>query len=494
MRVIQRSDLTGWRRELLDAAMRAAETANCDYSHYPVGAAARIRTPGGEERIVEGNNYELATYRSVCAERHALHRAYAEHSIIGDNGAVRPEVSAVAVYCAVAAAPQQPCGDCRQALHEVNPDIEVIAASGPGHGGEVHDTRVTLTTVRALLPHGFEALSLDGKLALGDASVIDAHGLEQHVVHLPKPGELRTAAATRPALLEGVRHLILVGSPRRARRIARLAHESYGAVRDADGSCYCDLMVPGYDESGREYAVYGIELPGGARVAVASHGIGKAGVEIVLSELPALIASIQGGEAPRLRGAVRCGTRGTLSRVPPGAVALSTRCSDETLASIDPSGEWLDLLRAAGRGRGMTVVADSEIDARGEDWGEPTSVLAEGPGISTSFFWQGQARPLYRAGESAIPEDVQSLERRERAALLAGWAAAGIRWIEMEDYTVLRIAEMCGIPAVSLGAILGQRRRADGSFQLAYSKQALALSELIPAQLALEAILADSPR
>lgn len=491
MRIIRRRDLTGWRRELLEAAESASATANCDYSHYPVGAAARIKTPAGEELTVLGNNYELATYRSVCAERHALHRAYAEHSVVGDNGNLRPEVTAVAVYCQVAAAPQQPCGDCRQALHEVNPDIEVIAASGPGRDG-THDPRVTLTTVRELLPHGFEIPSLDGELALGEASVIDPEGPEHYVVHLPKPGELKDAASSRPALLEGVRHLILVGSPRRARRIARLAHESYGALRDAEASCYCDLTAPGRDESGREYAVYGIELPGGARVAVASHGVGKAGVEIVLSELPALIAVIQGGEAPRIRGAIRCGTRGTLSQVPPGAVALSTRCSDESLASIEPSPAWLDLLRAAADERGMRRVADDEIDARADGgWGEPTTVLAEGPGLSTSFFWHGQARPLYRAGDVRPPEDIVALERRERAALLSRWTAAGVRWIEMEDFTVLRVAEMCGIPAASLGAVLAQRRRADGKFQTDYSHQALVSSELIPAELALEAILAD---
>ncbi|MCP3961865.1 MAG: hypothetical protein GY719_28825 [bacterium] len=491
MRTIQREDLEGWRRELLDAARGAAETAHCDYSHYPVGAAVRIKTPAGEERIVTGNNYELATFRSVCAERHAIHQAYAEHSVAGEDGLVRPEVTAVAVYCAVSAAPQQPCGDCRQALHEVNPDIEVIAAAGPGSDGTL-DPRVTLTTVRALLPHGFEVESLAGELAGSDSGSRDARELEQFVLHLPKPGELKTAATSRPELLAGVRHLLVVGSPRRARRIARLAHEELGARRNAESSCYCDLTVPGRDESGREYAVYGVELPGGAKVAVASHGVGKAGVEIVLSELPALIAMIQGGEAPDLRAAIRCGTRGTLSQVPPAAIALSTRCHDESLAPIDPSAAWLDKIRAAAAERGMTRVADDEIDSHGDDWGDPTTVLAEGPGISTSFFWHGQGRPLYRAGEGRVAGEVRAFERRERAALLSQWTSAGVRWIEMEDFTVLRIAEMCGIPAVSLGAVLGQRRRPDGRFQLAYDKKALETSELIPAELALAAIRADS--
>ena len=484
MRIIQRDQLTGWRRELLEAAEQAAATANCDYSHYPVGAALTIRTPAGEERVVPGNNYELATYRSVCAERHALHRAYAEYTEIGDDGPIRPEVTAVAVYCAVGAGPQQPCGDCRQALHEVNPDIEVISASGPGRQGD-HDPRVTLTTVRALLPHGFEAASLDGELSVGAAGVRDPQGIEPYVVHLPKPAELKADAAERAALLEGVTHLILVGSSRRAQRIAELAHQRYGARRGVEASCYCDYSVPGRNESGREYAVYGIEMPGGVKLAAASHGIGKAGVEILLSELPALIALSQGDEAPDIRGAIRCGTRGTLSPTPPGAIALSTSCRDESQASIEPSADWLERIRAVGRERSMTRVVDAEIDRR-DDWPEPATVLAEGPGISTSFFWHGQGRPLYRAdGNSA---SVGDLERRHRAALLQRWTAAGVRWIEMEDYTVLRIAEMVGIPAVTLGAVLAQRRAADGSYQTDYDKRALA-SELVPAELAIEAIL-----
>ncbi len=488
MRIIQRDDLTGWRRDLLEAAKQASITANCNYSHYPVGAAVKIRTPAGEERVVVGNNYELATYRSICAERHAIHRAYADHTVIGPSGPIRPEVTAVAVYCAVAAAPQQPCGDCRQALHEVNPEIEVIAAAGPGRDGNAHDSRVTLTTVRSLLPHGFDVSSLLEDLKPGQQRIVDAEGLEQHVVHLPKPDDLKGDAARRTALLEGVRHLIVVGSPSRARRIAELAHQNYGARRDAAASCYCDLTVPGRDESGREYVVYGVEMPG-AKIAVASHGIGKAGVEIVLSELPALIALIQGA-APELRGVLRCGTRGTLSQVPPGAIALSTRCHDELLAPIEPSSDWLERLRNASHARGMTRVADADVDAYGE-WSSPGTVLVEGAGISTSFFWHGQSRPIYRASETGRSEHTRSLEQRQRAEQLTRWHAAGVRWIEMEDYTVLRVAEMCGIPAASLGAVLAQRRRADGTFQLDYSKRALAESELIPAELALEAILSD---
>ena len=492
MRTVQRQELDPWQRELLAAAEVASETANCPYSGYPVGAALRVRTRSGKLVTVTGSNSETANYRSVCAEKHAVHRALAEHSWHLDGVVVRPEVLAAAVYCAVGARPQQPCGDCRQTLHEVNPAIEVIAAAGPGADG-AHDPRVTLTNLRALLPHGFEVASLRGEIGGDGAGIEDPAEVADYVVHLPKPVDLETDAADRAALLAGVRYLILVGSPRRARRVAELARERFGAVRDADGCCYCDLTVPGRDESGREYAVYVPELPAGPRIAVASHGIGPAGVEIVLSELPALLALAQGGRAPDLEGAIRCGTRGALCRVPVGSVALSTSTFDPDLARLRPSAEWLEKIRGAARSRGMTVVGEDEIDGRSEDrWGEATSVLAEGPGISTPFFWHGQGRPLYRGHRRPMPPEILALERRERRELLAAWVEAGVRWIEMEDATVLKVAEQCGIPAVTLGAVVAHRRRADGSFQFDYSKTALGLSELLPAEIALAAIAADA--
>lgn len=490
MRTVQRRDLKPWQRQLLEAAERASETANCPFSGYPVGSAVRVRTRSGDIVNVTGTNSESANYRSVCAEKHAVHRALAEHSWREDGELMRPQVTAVAVYCAVGAAPQQPCGDCRETLHEVNPDMEVIAAAGPSRSG-VHDPRVTLTTVRTLLPHGFELASLRGEYGAAGAAIHEAQELEKRVLHLPQPGDLAADASARRELLRGVTHLIVAGSPRRVRRIAELAHRRFGAAHGADESCYCDLTVPGRDESGREFAVYVCELPSGAKVAVASHGVGMSGVELVLSELPALIALAQDGEPPRIDGVIRCGTRGTLSRVPLGCIALSTACHNDHLERLTPSPAWLDRLRSAARSRGMTVVGDEEIDARGEDdWPPAAETLVEGPGIATTFFWEGQSRPLYRADGSAASGELLRLDRRQRAARLQTWVRAGIRWIEMEDYTVLRVAELCGLPAVTLGAVVGHRRRADSSFQTDYGKEVLAASELLPGELALEAIAA----
>jgi len=492
MRKVARRDLEAEERQLLEQAERAARTAYCPYSGFPVGAAVRLVGRGGEPAVVTGTNSETAHYRSVCAEKHAVHRALAEHSWFEDGELRRPRLEAVAVYCVVAGRPQQPCGDCRQTLFEIEPGVRVIAAAGPGKDGH-HDPRVTVTTLRSLLPEAFETASLHGGPDSRTPDVHDGDDLEEQVVHLPRPGALSADASARMALLEGVRYLILCGSPGRARRIAQLAHDEFGAARDADGACYCDLTIPGRDESGRELAVYVSELPGGVRVASVSHGIGISGVEIVLSELPALIALAQGGEGPEIRGALRCGTRGTLARVPLGCVALSTACKDESFDTLYPDPGWLERLRRAARERGLTLVAEDEIEDRGEDrWPPASELVVEGAGMSALYFWRNQGRPLYRPGSRLPGADVLAHERRDRAELLESWVREGVRWVEMEDHAVIEIAGHCGIPAATLGAVIAHRRAADGSFQLDYDKAALAAGELLPPTLALEAIRLDA--
>jgi homotetrameric cytidine deaminase len=486
MRTMHRRELSALQTSLLEAAEAASTVANCDYSNYPVGAALLLETDAGQF-ISTGNNYENATYRSVCAEKHALLRAFAEHSKVVDGAVVRPRVLAVGVFCGRGAAPQQPCGDCRQALHEINPDMQVIAAAGPGKADSAYDARATVTTVNELLPFGFKTDSLRGEIDGADLAIAEEEDVADFVVHLPRPSALGSDAAARAALLEGVTNLIVVGSPRRAQAIAHLAHAEFGAG-PAEDACYCDLTVPGRDETGREYAVYAFQV-GGRRVAVASHGVGKAGIEVVLSELPALIHLIQ-GERAQLEGALRCGTRGTLAQLPLGCVSLSTSTVNEHLDRLDPDPAWIERLRAAGRAIGMRNVADADVDNVGVDHPEPTSILAEGTGLSAPFFWEGQGRPLYRG--TAPDASIVDMEQRARAARLGLWVRSGVRYIEMEDYTVHRIGALTGIPTATLGAVIAHRRRPDGTFQLDYSKDALKASELIPARLALRAI-ADGP-
>ena len=56
------------------------------------------------------------------------------------------------------AAPVTPCGGCRQAIYEAADlsgiDVEVISANGDG-------TETIVSTIRALLPHGFGPASLE---------------------------------------------------------------------------------------------------------------------------------------------------------------------------------------------------------------------------------------------------------------------------------------------------------------------------------------------
>lgn len=489
MRNLSADDLTPSQKALMDAAEKAAQTATCTYSGFAVGAAVRVITRNGSEVMVHGNNHETINFNSTCAEKHAVMRAYADHSWVDEDGkVVRPEITELAVYCTQGGTPQQPCGDCRQMLHEINPKIHVLAAAGPGEN--IHDQSITSTTVRGLLPHGFDAHGLHGDYAQ-EAPINDGDSIEEMIVHIPRPAFLKEDVEARTELLKGVHYILLVGSPKRARRIAELAHKDFGARYNVDEACYCDLTKPGRDESSREYAIYVNELPDGTRFASVSHGIGRAGVEIVLSEFPALLALVEGKD-PEIRGVIRCGTRGTLTRVPLGCVALSTKCHDDHLAPIEPSEHWLNKLREAAGNHDMKVVPETVIDERGNDpWPEEgTSLLIEGHGMSASFFWKGQARPLYKPALKRSAERIK-VEKFNRVQHLLGLINAGIRWIEMEDYTVLRMAAECGYPAASVGAVIAHRRRPDGTFQLDYDKDALLKSELIPAELALKAFSLD---
>jgi len=125
---------TDVREKLIRAAIEAASHAYAPYSEYRVGAAVLC----GDDRIYQGCNVENASYGlTICAERVALFRAYAE--------GMRQFV-AVAVY-----APQSPdpipCGACRQVMREGgnNPLIIVI-----NKNHEICDF-----TLEELLPHSF---------------------------------------------------------------------------------------------------------------------------------------------------------------------------------------------------------------------------------------------------------------------------------------------------------------------------------------------------
>ena len=64
-------------RELVYSSQRATETANAHYSHFNVGAAARLKSG----RIMCGSNFESEVFPAgLCAERSLLFYLQANHA------------------------------------------------------------------------------------------------------------------------------------------------------------------------------------------------------------------------------------------------------------------------------------------------------------------------------------------------------------------------------------------------------------------------------
>lgn len=92
-------------RQLIDQALRATEGAYAPYSHFRVGAAARLRSG----RIVRGSNQESEVFPAgICAERSLLFHTLAEHP--GDP------IEALAIASSPSERECYPCGQCRQVL------------------------------------------------------------------------------------------------------------------------------------------------------------------------------------------------------------------------------------------------------------------------------------------------------------------------------------------------------------------------------------------
>lgn len=124
---------------LLAAAAEARAAAICPHSGFAVGAA--LLDDAGA--VWTGANVENASYTlGLCAERVALFYALT-------HGAKR--FTAIAVVTG-AVSPSSPCGACRQLLYEFAGDATLVTATTAGEA--LH------TTVRALLPFGFDASSL----------------------------------------------------------------------------------------------------------------------------------------------------------------------------------------------------------------------------------------------------------------------------------------------------------------------------------------------
>jgi cytidine deaminase len=125
---------------LLAFAREVQEKAYAPYSAFRVGAA--VYTAEGE--TFQGVNIENAAYpATICAERAALAAAVS---------AGYKDIAAIAVV-GDSDAPTVPCGTCRQALAEFNPEMRVIM------GGQKDD--VMVMTLDELLPEAFVRGYLD---------------------------------------------------------------------------------------------------------------------------------------------------------------------------------------------------------------------------------------------------------------------------------------------------------------------------------------------
>ena len=123
--------------DLQQRAIAAAHHAYAPYSNFRVGAALLL-TDG---TIVTGCNVENASYRlTVCAEQAAIATAVSLHG-------PKIKIRAIAVANLNDAA-SQPCGACRQTIHEFStPDTIVFI---PGEKGAISQT-----TIAELLPAAF---------------------------------------------------------------------------------------------------------------------------------------------------------------------------------------------------------------------------------------------------------------------------------------------------------------------------------------------------
>ncbi len=98
-------------RGLLEAAVKAADSAWAPYSRFRVGAAVRL----DDGTVVTGSNQENAAYPSgLCAERVAVFHAASAHPGIPITALAVAALSADGT----ARLPATPCGDCRQVIVE----------------------------------------------------------------------------------------------------------------------------------------------------------------------------------------------------------------------------------------------------------------------------------------------------------------------------------------------------------------------------------------
>lgn len=112
IRIYTYEELDAADRELIDAAREATHRSYAPYSHFSVGAAARL----ADNTVVCGSNQENAAYPSgLCAERTTLFYANSRYP---DQAVTTLAIAARNEQGEFLDAPIPPCGACRQVMLE----------------------------------------------------------------------------------------------------------------------------------------------------------------------------------------------------------------------------------------------------------------------------------------------------------------------------------------------------------------------------------------
>ena len=111
IKIYDYSELSDADRQLIDSAREATQRSYAPYSHFSVGAAARL----ADGTVVTGTNQENAAYPSgLCAERTTLFYANSQYP----DQAVETLAIAARNESDFLESPIPPCGACRQVLLE----------------------------------------------------------------------------------------------------------------------------------------------------------------------------------------------------------------------------------------------------------------------------------------------------------------------------------------------------------------------------------------
>lgn len=151
IKIYEYDELNNADRELMDAACQATERSYAPYSHFSVGAAARL----ANSVIVTGTNQENAAYPSgLCAERTTLFYANSQYP---DQAVETLAVAARNERGEFLEDPIPPCGACRQVMMETEKrfkkPMRILLFGQKG----IYELR----SVGSLLPLSFDASAME---------------------------------------------------------------------------------------------------------------------------------------------------------------------------------------------------------------------------------------------------------------------------------------------------------------------------------------------